>query len=197
MPACGHMKHMTHENFAGMPRREHPEVKENPEAMWPATQETQRGLRDAIVHKTRYQAEKNGKRNADLYKRPDAVFPDASVQFMAKGTFKQYPDAIGYIRRREAVPTTHSCVTTSYYIEDLPDGLHISKFIQGMSAAEATTLFQGAPEDEVRVLAEIAKLQIRTVRAQAAERALGLDFVSEYEASQLLEFLGPLETRRR
>ena len=186
---------MTPEDFINGPDQNHPEVASNPEAMKRAEQVTLRHLLHVITDKARYGYERDGRQGVDLH-RPGEFTGVATVYRIEKGTSSDNPNRVGQIHRGELVGDNGDKVITNWFILDTPDGLQIEKHSQTSNQNEMLgnkATLEDIYHSAVSGIAKIAELQ----KAHSAEDELGLSFVSEQEARELLIFLDPLEPTQR
>lgn len=161
-------------------------------------QVTLRHLLHEITDKSRNGTDRNGERGADLV-HPGGTRGAATVYRIEKGTSKDNPNRVGRIHIAENVGDNGNEVITNYFILDTPDGLQIEKYSL-ISNIEETVKKLGAIatidetiDDVLQSIARINDLE----KSYAAQDELGLSFVSEQEARDLLHLLDDLEPAKK
>ena len=185
---------MSPEDFTNPNQSNHPEVSGATLEMQRPEQVTLRHLLHEITDKTKDGIDfGNGSVGADLHY-PDQQTGAASVTRFEKGTSRDNPDRVGLIHRRERVGNNGDRVITNYFILDTPDGLQMEKHSHTSNPREMLDA-RATPEEGMLAalsgLAKIAELQ----KAHAVEDELGLSFVSEQEARDLLGLLDQLDRK--
>lgn len=188
---------MSSEDFTNPNPNNHPEVSG-------ATLEIQRPEQVTLRHLLHEISEKsaNGSNLSNDRFGTDLHYPDqqtgaATVYRIEKGTSRHNPDRVGQIHVREKVGNDGDEVMTNYFILDTPDGLHMEKHSHTANPRKEM-LSHNATLDEIAVAAMNGIAKIAEMRqSQEEEDALGLSFVSEQEARNLLGFLDQLEPFER
>jgi hypothetical protein len=187
---------MNFENLGDESNHTHPEVTTSPEAMQRPRQTTLRNLMQIITDKTQDEREKNGEKAKSLV--GPGEFMDAAtatVRTITKGTRTDHTEYVGQIHREERVGNDGDTVFTNWFILDTPDGLHIEKHVHADNLEEYFKVHSSSEELYLSLLGrfkELAELE----KASAEENELGLSFVSEQEARELIAFLEPLESSK-
>lgn len=195
------------------PHPVHPEVAEDPEAFMPVEQVT---LRHIMVELTNKVSSATGaaQKFATLHD-PGTGRIVANAYRMDPGTLEEDPEKVGSIVFREA-GKGNSDVITDYRLYEIPDGFHIAKYTHmvpspfiptrqmaerlkqagrlDLSNAPAPPSLEGQLEQSR--INELAVQSLKSVFARnesrATQDALGLSFVSETEARDLLARVTPL-----
>lgn len=181
----------------------HPEIDSNPESMQHAQQVTLRHLLNVINVKTWDVQEENGRAGMDLWV-PGSSWGAATVSRTRKGLDQYEPLLVGRISIPDRV--AGNTVSTHYTILDCPDGLEISKWSmahQQLHEQPSPMLpdeYGFRPPDReclwLSLKTELAEIEASKA-VSAEENELGLNFVSEQEARDVLSFLTPLEPYRQ
>jgi hypothetical protein len=185
---------MSPEDFTHGPKQDHPEIASDPEAAQPAQQKTIKSLLDAITNKTTHFTspyDYDGKKSISTH-RPGESVCAATLERFEKGVSSDHPDCVGQVTRSTYDGGIDKVVWENYFIIDIPDGLHIEK--RSHSQDSDNYLKVGASWEQF--IGSIAALRedIRSIKeSEPIENELGLTFVSEKEANDLLAFIDPLE----
>lgn len=187
---------MRPEDFSNPNSSNHPEVSGATLEMQLPEQVTLRHLLHEITNKTSDGIDYgNGTTGADL-RYPDPQTGAASVMRIEKGTNRSDPRRVGLIHHREKVGDSGDQVITNYFILDTPDGLQMEKHNQTSNPNKMLSDRATPEEDLLATLSGLAK-SAELQKAHAIEDELGLSFVSEQEARDLLGFLDQLEPFER
>lgn len=129
---------------------------------------------------------------------PDSAYGTASIRRFKDRASLDDPNRLAGITHIDRVGDNGDEVITNYFILDSPDGLQIEKHSHTANPSK-DMLQEGASLDEIGVaalngIARIAEMK----KSQAVEDEMGLSFVSEQEARDLLKLLSdtvPFEKR--
>lgn len=183
---------MSPEDFTNDPKQSHPEVAENPEAMQPAEQVTLRHLLGEVTNKSKGGYEDDESFMADLHY-PDSEYGAATITRFKDGASRDDPARLAGIHCSSDVGNEGDRVHTNYFILKTPDGLHIEKHSHNSNyRREMPSMDASIEEIGASALQGIQRIN-EMQEAQKVEDELGLSFVSEQEARQLLELLDATE----
>ena len=181
---------MSPENFTNPNNNSQPEVSGDALKMQRPGQVTLSHLLHEITDKTKDGIDhEDGSISADLGY-PGQHLGVATVFRIEKGTSRDDPNRVGQIHRREGVGDNGDRIT-NYFISDTPDGLHMEKHSQTSNPRESLD-DRATPEELQAALSGLAKIAEELQKAHAVEDKLGLSFVSEQEARELIGLLGQL-----
>ena len=190
---------MNPEDFTNSNHGNHPEVSGAALEMQHPEQVTLRHLLSDITNITGTDNayEFNDSRGVSMHY-PDSQLGTASVSRFKDRASLDDPNRLASINHIEHVGDEGDQIITNYFILDSPDGLHIEKHSQAANPRKEM-LRPNATRDEITTaamnsLAKIAEMK----KSEAEEDALGLSFVSEQEARNLLKLLDdvvPFEKR--
>jgi hypothetical protein len=188
---------MTPEDFTSPNNGNHPEVSGTPLEMQRPEQVTLRHLLSDITN-----ISANGYEHSDSIgisvHYPDSQYGAASIRRFKDRASRDDPNRLAGITHIDRVGDNGDEVITNYFILDSPDGLQIEKHSHTSNPSKEM-LREGASLDEIGAaalngLAKIAEMK----KSQVEEDEMGLSFVSEQEARDLLKLLSdtvPFEKR--
>jgi hypothetical protein len=179
---------MAPEDITGQPDESHPEVSDNPEDMFPASEHTKQSLLDEVNNKLDGIPEDHN-RTAIGLSFPEPERGTLTVERYKEGTNSNDARRVALIHRIEWPGKLYGeRLIANFFLLRSPDGLQMEKFTTRESPTARA--HQSDSLDEVQQKARELLASIPDIReAQAAERELGLSFVSERDAKDLLALL--------
>lgn len=188
---------MASEDFTNNPNYNHPEIKDNPEAMQPATEATKQALLDLITTKSEggYSSQSEVSSRSLVFTEPKRG--TISVTKFVDGASRDDPQRTASIRRVEWPGKLYGeQFVTNYFILKTPDGLQMEKHSHTSDPGKELLDSNDKPVEIYKAalngIAKIAELR----KAQAEEDELGLSFVSEQEAKALIALVEEAQPRQ-
>lgn len=189
---------MAPEDFTNGPNYTHPEITDNPEAMQPATEATKQALLDLIETKSEggYSSDTEVSSRTLLFDEPERG--TISVARLVDGASKADPRQVARVHRVEWPGKVYGeQFITNYFILNTPDGLQIEKHSQTTDPDKERLIDDATPEEGYQAAINgLAKITA-TIEAHKTEDELGLSFVSEKEAKDIIALITEAQPRQR
>jgi len=181
---------MKPEDFIYGPNYTHPEITNAPEAMQPATEATKQALLDLITEKSKggYSFDGEVSSKTLVFDEPDKG--TISIAKLIDGASKDDPKRTARICRVEWPGKVYGeQLITNYFLLKTPDGLQIEKHSHTFDPSTELLRSGATLEESIKMaLNGLAKI-VATREADKAENELGLSFVSELEAKNILSLI--------
>lgn len=187
---------MSPEDFTNPNHNNHPEVSVNPEAMLPATEGTKQALLDTVTAKSEGGYD-FGSEVSKTLRFPEPERGTVSVARFRDGASRDDPSRMARIHRVEWPGKLYGeQLITNYFVLNSPDGLQMEKHSHTFDP-DKELLDDSATLEDVAVAATsgLAKI-VAMQKSQAVEDELGLSFVSEAEAKELLALVEEAQPTR-
>ena len=189
---------MKPEDFTNGPNYTHPEITDNPEAMQPATEATKQALLDLITSKSEggFSSPTEVSSKTLLFTEPERG--TISIARFVDGASKDDPSRMARVHRVEWPGKLYGeQFITNYFILKTPDGLQIEKHSQTFDPDKELLRDGATPEEGYQAAINgLAKITA-TREAHKSEDELGLSFVSEKEAKDILALVTEAQPRQR
>jgi len=188
---------MKPEDFTNGPKYTHPEITSSPEAMQPATEVTKRAMLDLITEKSKggYSSEQEVSSKTLVFDEP--AKGTIGIARLVDGASRDDPRRIARVHRVEWLGKVYGeQFITNYFLLSTPDGLQIEKHSQTFNPDTELLSSNVTPKEKYRMaLNGLAKIAA-TREAHQAEDELGLSFVSEQEAKNVLSLIEQAQPRQ-
>lgn len=188
---------MKPEDFTNGPNYTHPEITNAPEAMQPATEATKQALLDLITEKSKDGYSFDGEVSSKSLVFDEPAKGTISIAKLIDGASKDDPRRTARINRVEWPGKVYGeQLITNYFLLNTPDGLQIEKHSQTFDPSTELLRSDATPEEGYRMAVNgLAKI-VATREAHKAEDELGLSFVSELEAKNILSLIEQAQPRQ-